>query len=136
MRKTLAAAALLLAAGLGYLAAHGTPAEADDTDGKLLAHDVYFALKDNSAGAKQKLADACKKYLSGHPGEVFFATGTRAEELNRKVNDTDFDVSLLIVFKDKAAHDRYQDAKRHLQFIEENKDNWKAVRVFDSLVEK
>ena len=78
--------------------------------------------------------DACKKYLQKHPGEVFFAAGNRAEHLKREVNDRDFDVSLHIVFKDKAAHDKYQDDKRHKQFIAENKDNWKTVRVFDSLI--
>ena len=77
---------------------------------------------------------ACKKYLSGHPGEVFFAAGTLARDLDRPVNDRDFDVALHIVFKDRAAHDQYQDAARHKQFIEENKANWKKVRVFDSVV--
>src|SRR4051794_9489679 len=43
---------------------------------QLIAHNVYFALKDNSGAAKAKLVAACKKYLSGHPGEVFFAAGT------------------------------------------------------------
>lgn len=102
----------------------------------MLAHNVYFALKDNSVDAKKTLVDACKKYLSSHPGEVFFAAGTRAEDLTREVNDRDFDVALHIVFTDKAAHDKYQDDRRHKQFIEENKDNWKKVRVFDSLVDK
>ena len=102
----------------------------------MLAHNVYFALKDNSVDAKKKLVDACKKYLSSHPGEVFFAAGTRAEDLTREVNDRDFDVALHIVFKDKAAHDTYQDHERHKQFIAENKDNWKKVRVFDSVVSK
>jgi hypothetical protein len=110
--------------------------EAADEGSPLLAHNVYFSLKDTSPAAKKKLVDACKKYLSGHPGEVFFAAGTLAEELNREVNDRDFDVGLHIVFKDKAAHDKYQDAKRHKDFIEENRDNWKKVRVFDSLVSK
>ena len=32
-------------------------------------------------------------------------------------------------------HDRYQDDAAHLQFIAENRDNWKNVRVFDSVVE-
>jgi len=109
---------------------------AEEDKGPMLAHNVYFALKDNSAAAKNKLVDACKKYLSNHPGEVFFAAGTRAEDLTREVNDRDFDVALHIVFKDKAAHDKYQDDKRHKQFIEENKDNWKKVRVFDSVVGK
>lgn len=102
----------------------------------MLAHNVYFALKDDSAQSKQKLVDACKKYLTKHPGELFFAAGTRAENLNREVNDRDFDVALHIVFEDQAAHDKYQDDKRHQQFIAENKDNWKKVRVFDSVVSK
>jgi hypothetical protein len=130
-----------LAAGLGsavYFALQGSARtqekEAKEAAGPLLSHDVYFSLKDNSATAKQKLVAACRKYLSKHPGTVFFAAGTLAENLKRPVNDRDFDVALHIVFKDQASHDRYQDAKRHQQFIAENKDNWSKVRVFDSVV--
>ena len=47
-------------------------------------------------------------------------------------NDRDFDVALHIVFEDRKAHDQYQDAARHKQFIDENKESWKKVRVFDS----
>ena len=42
-------------------------------------------------------------------------------------------MALTIVFENKAAHDKYQDHKRHLEFIKENKDSWKKVRVFDSI---
>jgi len=101
----------------------------------MLAHNVYFTLNDNSAAAKAKLVAACMKYLAGHPGTVFFAAGTRATELDRPVNDRDFDVALQVVFDGKETHDRYQQAERHLKFIEESKDNWKKVRVFDSHVE-
>jgi hypothetical protein len=79
---------------------------------------------------------ACKKHLSGHSGEVFFAAGALCEDLKREVNDTDWHVGLHIVFKDKAAHDAYQVAPRHEEFIKENRDNWKKVRVFDSYVSK
>ncbi|MSQ95874.1 MAG: Dabb family protein [Gemmataceae bacterium] len=102
----------------------------------MLSHDVYFTLKDNSPEAKKMLVAACKKYLTGHEGEVFFAAGPLAESLKREVNDLQFDVALHIVFKDIASHDKYAVAKRHDQFIAENKDNWKKVRVFDSLVER
>jgi hypothetical protein len=102
---------------------------------QLFAHNVYFCLKDNSDGARERLVAACKKYLTGHPGTVFFAAGVLAEECNRPVNDQDFDVALHVIFQDKTAHDAYQTDKRHLKFIEENKDNWKNVRVFDSHVE-
>lgn len=101
----------------------------------MLAHMVYFSLKDNSDAAKQKLVEACRKYLKDHDGTVFFAAGTLAADFNRPVNDRDFDVALQLVFKNKAAHDKYQDHPRHKQFIEESQDNWKKVRVLDSYVE-
>jgi hypothetical protein len=100
----------------------------------MLVHNVFFSLHDRSQIAQQRLLAACRRHLTGHPGEVFFAAGLLAEELNRPVNDRDFDVGLHIVFDGQAAHDAYQTAPRHEQFIAENKDNWKKVRVFDSLV--
>ncbi len=121
-----------IAVALSFALHAGPPA--GDAKGPMIAHMVYFSLKDNSPKAKEKLIAACKKYLSKHPGVVFFAAGTLAEEFKRPVNDRDFDVALHIVFADKKAHDRYQEAPRHDKFIEENKDNWKKVRVFDSAV--
>ncbi|MGA2063869.1 MAG: Dabb family protein [Thermoguttaceae bacterium] len=100
----------------------------------MLAHNVFFTLNDPSEAAKEKLVAACKKYLSGHPGTVFFAAGTLAKDLQRPVNDRDFDVGLHVVFKTKADHDRYQKAAAHLKFIEENQATWKKVRVFDTYV--
>jgi hypothetical protein len=97
-----------------------------------IGHMVFFQLKDNSPAARQKLVDACKKYLKEHDGVVYFSAGAIAEEFKRDVNDRDFDVALHLVFKNKASHDKYATAKTHLQFIEENKANWKKVRVFDS----
>jgi hypothetical protein len=123
-------------AGLALVASSQAGRTAEEIKGgKMLAHNVFFSLNDASPAAKAKLVAACKKWLSGHPGTVFFAAGTLAEECNRPVNDRDFDVALHVIFKDKAAHDVYQTAERHLKFIDENQANWKKVRVFDSLVE-
>ena len=136
MRKTVVlAAALALAAGaFPGLFGPGAKGAGKQGEGMMLSHDVYFSLKDNTPAARDKRVAECRKYLTKHPGEVFFAVGTVAEELKREVNDRDFDVALHIVFKDLAAHDKYQDAERHKQFIEANKANWKKVRVFDSIV--
>ncbi len=101
----------------------------------MLAHNVYFTLEDDSPEARSRLAGACKKYLSGHPGTVFFACGTLAEELLRPVNVRDFHVALHVIFEDRESHDRYQVDERHVRFIEEQQENWKSVRVFDSIVE-
>jgi hypothetical protein len=100
----------------------------------MLAHNVYFKLKVRSDSAKEALINACQRYLTGHPGEVFFACGTLAEDLDRPVNVRDWDVALHVVFRTQAEHDAYQDAPRHHHFIAENKDNWDTVRVFDSVV--
>jgi hypothetical protein len=92
---------------------------------------VYFTLKDNSTEACQKLVAACKQYLSDHDGTIHFSAGSLADA-NREVNDRDFDVALHVVFDSREAHDTYQTADRHQQFIEQNKDNWAEVRVFDA----
>ena len=105
-----------------------------ETTMKQLAHNVFFALHDRSEPARNRLLEACRKYLAPHPGIVFFACGILADALRREVNDLSFDVALHIVFTDQAAHDHYQETPAHLQFIAENKDNWKGVRVFDSVV--
>ena len=65
---------------------------------RILHHEVYFKLKDNSAQAKAKFIAACEKYLTDHPGMVWFAVGEMAEEFQREVNDRDFDVALQIIF--------------------------------------
>lgn len=98
----------------------------------MLVHNVYFSLHDNSPAAKEKLLASARKHLTDHPGTVFFAVGTLADEYSRPVNDKNYDVALHVVFKDRAAHDAYQVAPRHLEFIVEGKENWKTVRVFDS----
>jgi stress responsive alpha/beta barrel protein len=135
MKQWVAAPALVALALAVFLSARA--AENEKGGGAaMLSHDVYFSLNDHSADARKKLVDACKKYLSKHPGEVVFTVGVLAEDLNRPVNDRDFDVALHILFKDKAAHDQYQEAERHKKFLEENKDAWKKVRVFDSVVEQ
>jgi len=105
--------------------AHGGPA---------MVHDVYFSLNDNSTDEVQKLIKDCYKYLNAQDGIVFFAAGARVEESKREVNVQDWDVALHIVFNNKESHDKYQVADDHHKFIDENKQNWKTVKVFDSFV--
>jgi hypothetical protein len=94
----------------------------------MLAHNVFFSLHDKSDASKTKLITSAKTHLTGHAGVMFFAVGELADGLNRPVNDQDFDVALHIVFADLASH-------RHHKFIEESKEGWAKVRVFDSTVD-
>lgn len=136
MRRSWCVAAFGLAALIGWLVVLNVVAETQTKKaGPMIGHMVYFKLKDSSAAEKKKLVDLCKKHLSKHDGVVYFSAGVLAEEFKREVNDVSWDVALHLVFKDKAAHDVYQDHPRHKEFIDGGKANWDKVRVFDSLVE-
>jgi hypothetical protein len=93
---------------------------------------VFFTLKDDTPESQRQLVAACHQYLKDHPGVVFFAAGMLNPDLAREVNDRAFHVALHVIFQDRAAQDAYQVAEDHKRFIEENKHNWKQVRVFDS----
>jgi hypothetical protein len=99
-----------------------------------LAHMVFFTLKEDTQPNRETLMAACRKHLSDHEGTVYFSVGAVADDLDREVNDREFDIALHMVFQNKAAHDQYQPHPRHLKFIEENKHLWSKVRVFDSYV--
>ena len=99
-----------------------------------LAHHVFFTLKDKSPEAVDRLIADCKTFLDQHEGLVDFSVGRREADLNRPVNVA-FDVSLHVIFKDRASHDVYQTAPRHLEFIDRQKDNWEQVQVCDSVLE-
>lgn len=99
-----------------------------------LNHVVFFDLKNDDDASVQALVDGCYKYLAPHDGIVYFSAGPRHKEYQRDVNDLDFDVALTVVFESTEAQDAYQVTEPHMQFIEELKDNWERVRVFDSRV--
>lgn len=100
----------------------------------MFGHCVYFTLKNKSDSAVKELVDDCHKYLAEIPGIVFYAAGIRAEEMQRPVNDRDFDVALHVVFTDKAAADAYQTHENHTAFVEKHSSRWQTVRVFDAQV--
>ncbi len=98
-----------------------------------LTHCVFFSLKESTPENCQALVDDCDHFLKRPGGVVSLHVGIREADLNREVNDTDFDVALVVVFEDRAAHDVYQDHPDHRAFIERNKETWRSVRVFDAV---
>jgi hypothetical protein len=130
-RKMLILVGLLAAVG-GSLASSLGVGATKAVDSPQVAHMVYFKLKDSSGANRAKLAAGCKLFLTGHEGTVSFAVGTLAGDLNGPYNDHDFDVSLHLVFVNKDALDKYHAHARHQKFLDENKETWEKVRVFDS----
>jgi heme-degrading monooxygenase HmoA len=97
-----------------------------------LTHSVYFELNDASPEKCEQLIESCYSLLSPIDGWNVLHAGVRDEELTRPVNDQQFHVGLVVVFESRAAHDAYQTHENHLKFIEQNKPNWKSVRIFDA----
>ncbi len=108
---------------------------ADPKNEMMLVHNVFFTVRDRSPEYAAQLVAACDKWLTDHPGTLFYAAGTLSD-LDREVNDRDFDVGLHLVFENRQAHDAYQVSERHQQFIEQNRHLWTKVRVFDSVAER
>ena len=98
------------------------------------AHNVFFTLNDRTPAQCETLVRECYEYLKETAGVVAFSSGTRAVGCERDVNDVQWDVSLHMVFADRTAHDAYQTAPRHMEFVTRNKANWKKVRVFDTTI--
>ena len=101
-----------------------------------LAHMVFFALKDHSKESRERFLASCDKYLSEHEGTVYYSAGTIAEDkdVEEPVSVKDFDVALHVVFENKAAKARYLASERHKQFVDENRESFAGVRVFDSFL--
>ena len=98
---------------------------------KRFLHLVYFYLKDN--GDAEALAQGCRKHLTNIPGVLRLEVGTPAGT-PRDVVDNSYGVALMVEFADQAGHDVYQDHPDHVRFIEENKQYWSSVKVFDSIL--
>ena len=97
-----------------------------------LAHMVFFTLKDGSDASRETFVAACQKYLADHPGMIHFSVGARAEHYTRPVNDSEFDVGVVLVFATDEDHQNYQTSERHQQFLAEQLDNCSQVRIFDA----
>jgi carbonic anhydrase len=96
-------------------------------------HVVYFWLKEGVTDAQRnRLVDDCKTYLGAvetvNHIEVGIPAGTE-----RSVVDNSYGVCLILHFEDKAGHDYYQKAEKHLRFIERNQEIWDRVQVYDMI---
>jgi hypothetical protein len=133
--RSVMALVLVFLGGSAYvgLAADDSPAAVSQTT--LLGHNLFFSLKEPTEENKAKLIEACKKYLSQHPGIVFFAVGTRDEKLSGGFNDKNYDVALHMIFTGREALGTYARSADHQQFIRETTPLFKGLRIFDSTVE-
>ena len=96
------------------------------------AHTVYFWFKnpDNSAD-KTKFEASLKKFLEDSKFAKTNFIGIPPKAI-RDVVDDSFTYSLIVTFDSAEAQEGYQNEEAHLAFIEECKDLWEKVIVYDS----
>lgn len=127
--------AALLAAPLLALAACATPPKSEPlaADGNL-AHAVYFDLTDPSDA--EALMRDCRAVLPSIPGVRALEVGTRCPEFRTPRNDQTFDVMLLVVFDDRAAHDGYQLHPQHRELVQSWTPKLTGLEVFDAWISR
>lgn len=116
-------------AGLGIFTANTQTNMSSSKKGFI--HHVYFWLKNpDSQQDFQKLVKGLQA-LSKVSAILEFHIGKPAAT-KRDVIDSSYSVSWMLVFKNKADQDSYQTDPVHLKFIDECKDLWSKVLVYDS----
>lgn len=93
-------------------------------------HHVFFYLNENNQANRDKLIEGLKK-LAKIPLIKSYNIGVPANT-DRDVVVKDYSISWLTYFKDAKAEQAYQKDPVHLKFIEDYKNLWKEVKVYDT----
>ena len=97
------------------------------------AHTFYFELSETDENVVLRFVEACEHYLR-HPGQTYFAVGVRDRAEQRGVSATYFEVSVNMVFHDKAAYEMYRNDPEHLEFVTEVAGMSPHRQVYDSFL--
>jgi hypothetical protein len=120
------------AAGLGLISLTSNSEIVMTASKNLFVHHVYFWLNNpDSAEDLKKLIEGLQK-LSKVKTIKMFHIGKPAGT-NRDVIDGSYSVSWLLLFENRVGQDSYQTDPIHLKFIDECKNLWKKVVVYDSI---
>lgn len=96
------------------------------------AHVVYFWFKDpDNKADRVKFEASLKKFLKNSEFAKTNFIGTPPVS-TREVVDDSYTYALIVTFESAEAQEGYQKEESHLTFIEECKDLWEKVIVYDS----
>ena len=100
-----------------------------------LIHTVFFWLKEDLTDDQKAKFKAGVKSLSNISHIQTFYMGPAANTEERGVVDNSYDMALINQFAKPEDQEAYQIDPIHLKFVEDCKDLWTKVVVYDSLVE-
>jgi hypothetical protein len=97
----------------------------------MLIHSVYFWLRADADPAQAARFHEGLARLSRIPDVEAAHYGRPEVTAKRAVIDDSYTWALIVTFADVAAHDRYQDHADHHAFLEDFKETWDRVQVYD-----
>ncbi len=105
----------------------------EDMFNKNFVHTVFFWLKNpDNKEDRQAFEKSIHKFISSSKYTKTNFIGVPAMT-PREVVDNSYTYSLIVTFDSKEEQDKYQEEDVHLLFIEESKDLWNKVIVYDGL---
>ncbi len=97
------------------------------------AHVVYFWFNEpDDEKGRERFETSLKKFLDNSKFAKTNFVGTPPKAV-RDVVDDSFTYNLIVTFESAEAEEGYQEEAGHLAFIEECKDLWKKIIVYDAL---
>lgn len=98
----------------------------------MLSHHVLFWVKDTITDAQKKAFKASLETLAGVETVKSIHVGVPSS-ISRAVVDTTYTFSLVLMFEDLAGHDVYQVHPLHKAFLEEFRETFEIVVIYDSI---
>ena len=94
-------------------------------------HMVFFWLKDTSDRKIDIFKNRTVSFLDQIETIDNYHVGIPAST-NRPIIERSYTIALVVTFKDKKAHDIYQEHEAHKSFIDECQHLWTCVKIFDT----
>ncbi len=98
----------------------------------MLSHHVLFWVKDTTTDAQKKSFKASLETLAGVETVKSIHVGVPSS-ISRAVVDTTYTFSLVLMFEDLAGHDVYQVHPLHKAFLDEFRETFEKVVIYDSI---
>ena len=100
-----------------------------------LIHTVFFWLNEEVSPEEREAFMAGCRELGQIEAVAGVHVGPPAPTPDRDVVDHSYDVALILHFEDMVAHDGYQEAPAHQDFIDAYQHLWERVQVYDTDVQ-
>lgn len=122
-------------AGIVCLSALSDKSKLSQSSDSLFVHSVYFWLKEDITEDEQNTFVQILRELEQIESVESLEVGVPAQT-PRDVVDNSYDVALLVYFKDRIGHDKYQSDTIHVDAISRFEEWIDKIQIYDAICER